>query len=222
MDEQSTISVNIQLPEGALEGLTRLVEQLRYLAEAAAGGGIAPAGPPVESGENSVFDDGRFRALGGQPTSETAAARRPADGQRASDPAGTARTGPIEGMFQSEAAAQDPAYSTPADLARLLPVSGQPAAETAAPAGESTPTTLSDAVRGVADVLGTGTERIPVSLSSGDSNFTFSQTPELSGRPWPGSRERLASASPAPVTAEAISQAFRRDERRYDSGFPLY
>ena len=34
--------------------------------------------------------------------------------------------------------------------------------------------------------------------------------------------EELASPGPAPLTAEAVSLAFRRDGRRYDNGFPLY
>ena len=34
--------------------------------------------------------------------------------------------------------------------------------------------------------------------------------------------ERLMTADPAPLTAEAVSLAFRRDDRRYDNGFPLY
>ena len=34
--------------------------------------------------------------------------------------------------------------------------------------------------------------------------------------------ERLITSAPAPLTAEAVSMAFRRDDRRYDNGFPLY
>ena len=44
---------------------------------------------------------------------------------------------------------------------------------------------------------------------------------ELSRRPRGPARE-LAEAGPAPLTAEAVSLAFRRDGRRYDNGFPLY
>lgn len=35
-------------------------------------------------------------------------------------------------------------------------------------------------------------------------------------------QERLVTAGPAPLTAEAVSRAFCRDDRRYDNGFPLY
>ena len=34
--------------------------------------------------------------------------------------------------------------------------------------------------------------------------------------------EQLITSAPAPLTAEAVSMAFRRDDRRYDNGFPLY
>ena len=37
-----------------------------------------------------------------------------------------------------------------------------------------------------------------------------------------GLEEELITAGPAPLTAEAVSLAFRRDDRRYDNGFPLY
>lgn len=37
-----------------------------------------------------------------------------------------------------------------------------------------------------------------------------------------GIREELVQEGPAPLTAEAVSLAFRRDDRRYDRGFPLY
>ena len=34
--------------------------------------------------------------------------------------------------------------------------------------------------------------------------------------------EELVVPGAAPLTAEAVSLAFRRDGRRYDNGFPLY
>lgn len=37
-----------------------------------------------------------------------------------------------------------------------------------------------------------------------------------------GGEERLVAAGPAPLTAQAVSLAFQRDDRRYDNGFPLY
>ena len=34
--------------------------------------------------------------------------------------------------------------------------------------------------------------------------------------------EEPAAAGPAPLTVQAVSLAFQRDDRRYDGGFPLY
>ena len=48
------------------------------------------------------------------------------------------------------------------------------------------------------------------------------QLPEASGGIWGGIQEELAFSGPAPLTAEAVSLAFQRDDRRYDNGFPLY
>lgn len=54
------------------------------------------------------------------------------------------------------------------------------------------------------------------------AGFRMSEGPaDLQSR-WSGVTEELAAAGPAPLTAEAVSQAFRRDGRRYDNGFPLY
>lgn len=39
---------------------------------------------------------------------------------------------------------------------------------------------------------------------------------------WTDVTEELVAAGPAPLTAESVSLAFRRDGRRYDGGFPLY
>lgn len=48
------------------------------------------------------------------------------------------------------------------------------------------------------------------------------QLPEASGGIWGGIQEELTFSGPAPLTAEAVSLAFQRDDRRYDNGFPLY
>lgn len=56
----------------------------------------------------------------------------------------------------------------------------------------------------------------------GGAGFQMSEGPaDLQSR-WSGVTEELAHPGPAPLTAEAVSQAFRRDGRRYDNGFPLY
>ena len=73
MEELERLQLNIQLPAGALEGFTRLAEQLRLLAEALGGGGQMPASlqtartVPLERGENTAFDLERFREMGQGP-----------------------------------------------------------------------------------------------------------------------------------------------------------
>lgn len=46
--------------------------------------------------------------------------------------------------------------------------------------------------------------------------------PEIPQSRWTGITGELTEPGPAPLTAEAVSQAFQRDGRRYDNGFPLY
>lgn len=46
--------------------------------------------------------------------------------------------------------------------------------------------------------------------------------PEIPQSRWTGIIGELIEPGPAPLTAEAVSQAFQRDGRRYDNGFPLY
>lgn len=46
--------------------------------------------------------------------------------------------------------------------------------------------------------------------------------PEAPQSRWRGAAEELVLPEPVPLTAEAVSLAFERDSRRYDSGFPLY
>ena len=61
-----------------------------------------------------------------------------------------------------------------------------------------------------------GTEEPP------GAGFQMATGPAAAESRWSGVTQELAAAGPAPLTAEAVSQAFRRDGRRYDNGFPLY
>lgn len=61
MEEQGLIQMNIRIPVGAVEGLTRLAEGLARLAEAVEGG--AASAPPVERGENAAFRPQRFQEM---------------------------------------------------------------------------------------------------------------------------------------------------------------
>lgn len=55
-----------------------------------------------------------------------------------------------------------------------------------------------------------------------NAGFTLAAGPDVPQSRWTAGTETLISSSAAPLTAEDVSLAFQRDERRYDNGFPLY
>ena len=63
MEERKPIQVSVQVPAGALDGFSRLVEQLRLLAAEVSGRGGTHVPPPLEQTENESFDVGRYEAL---------------------------------------------------------------------------------------------------------------------------------------------------------------
>ena len=275
--------MTIQLPVRALEGLSRLVEQLRYLAEAADGGGGAASPQPLERGENFSFQTQRFREMNRGPEppevvfapvsgiEAAGSVRASADGA-AEDPQGVWRGGrdvsenPV-GIPETERGGAEPERSTPepasaqtgrerqeletvrksVEMQGLEAPAVQP--ETAsrileARAVREEPSTLPPEAQPV--------QMEPVSRIPGAEtlwpeplreNFAAMavpveireapETPQSAGHPmtpapgaapsrWSSAAVEFAAAGPAPLTAEAVSQAFQRDGRRYDNGFPLY
>lgn len=55
-----------------------------------------------------------------------------------------------------------------------------------------------------------------------NAGFTLAAGPDMPRSRWTGGAETPAASGGAPLTAEDVSLAFQRDERRYDNGFPLY
>lgn len=55
-----------------------------------------------------------------------------------------------------------------------------------------------------------------------NAGFALAAGPDLPRSRWTGGAETLRVSGGRPLTAEDISLAFQRDERRYDNGFPLY
>lgn len=55
-----------------------------------------------------------------------------------------------------------------------------------------------------------------------DAEPAITAGPDMPQSRWTGLKEELAAAGPVPLTVESVSQAFQRDGRRYDNGFPLY
>lgn len=55
-----------------------------------------------------------------------------------------------------------------------------------------------------------------------NAGFSPAPGPDMPQSRWTGTAETLVPSVAAPLTAEDVSLAFQRDERRYDNGFPLY
>lgn len=288
MEEQERLQLNIQLPAGALEGFTRLAEQLRLLAEALGGGGQMPASlqtartVPLERGENTAFDLGRFREMGQGPR-EPEAVRTDGRDIAGAEAVESAVRRPVEepdGAWEEaggEAEVSAPVEHAVSDLPEgeeegVPPVQMPPAKETeetmvpqevnsreldavplraevearpaeAVSAGREPDTPVPDApaVRMEPDSQIPAAEAVwaepdgpePEVRAAQEEVRRALQTPpgavaELTAAPealksrWTGVAEELVAAGPAPLTAESVSLAFRRDGRRYDSGFPLY
>ena len=267
MDEREPIQVSFRLPAGTLEGLNRLVEQLRLLAAEVNGGAESPAAPPAEYGRNDGFDRQRYDALRTEPESaqtvraefsgvedpqavsgkaerhveapaeasgeveqasvgtqdasgakdaapdaQERPAEEPAPQERREEPAAVRAEadGPVEGPEAVRAEAESP-VEVP-EAVRLEPESQIPAAEAVwTESGGEHPAAQAVEINAFSD----GAE-------VRSAGFALGAVPaEVPGK-WNGVTQELAQEGPAPLTAEAVSLAFRRDGRRYDNGFPLY
>ena len=251
-EEQETIALNIQLPAASLDGVTRLVEQLRCLASELRTGGTASAPassvPTVESGENPLFDPQRYQGF--LQHAETASAARngtyfvqPADTDTAGGPSGrdgsldvphdlTASEARVESGLSSLSDPGTVAAGTVEDPAGAerenVPLSGTV---------DSTDTAASDSNRGIsAAEVSAGGEKgegrsVPGPVS-GDvlsqiqvppaAGYGFSQLQGTGGGYRSRVEEAPAAAEDRSLTAREVSRAFRRDGRRYDNGFQLY
>ena len=198
MEPQERIALTIQLPVEELGRFSQLLEQVRQLM---ADNSAAAGGSRKETAESSSFDSARFQALSEDPLPRE-------------EPTGTA----IE-----EASAARAAFTIPEDL--LPPAEPE----------EPLPSDSADSqapLENAAD--GFSQEAAPLPISPAESQELQApavptaghapevQLPEAPGSSWSGVREELTFPGPAPLTAEAVSQAFQRDDRRYDNGFPLY
>ena len=111
MGEQETIALNIQLPAASLDGVTRLVEQLRCLAAELRTGGTASASASsvhtLESGENPLFDPQRYQGF----LQQAGAAPDVQDGTYFVQPADTDTAGGPTGRDGSLGEPHDPTTS---------------------------------------------------------------------------------------------------------------
>lgn len=152
---------------------------------------------PAGEAERGVPEAQAVRAVSAEPAEEIPVVRVREDGR------------PPEAQAV-QAASESPVADAPA--VRMDPESRIPEAEAVwAEMGEGT----SEAPAVQAE-LPTGAE------PPRRAGFAVTAGPETAQNRWTGVTEELVAASAAPLTAEAVSQAFRRDGRRYDNGFPLY
>lgn len=255
MEERELIQVNLRFPAAALEGLSRLADSLRALAEAA-GGGAPPAAPSSEErAQSGNFDWDRFRALAEGPEPPRAAEAYLSDQAEApahraairSQPDAPASAGPSPADAAPEAAGQErrepleeAAPDTPDTPERREPQGTEQADPPAVRTEEAAPLEDAPAVRAEAETplpqpesapreAETGAEAASVRAETGSAplpptaaGFSVGPAGGMDPGRWTGVTEELVSAGPAPLTAEAVSQAFQRDGRRYDNGFPLY
>lgn len=267
MDGKELIQVNFQLPASALDGLSRLVDQMRRLAEAVYPTQSAqPAEPVFEQGRNSAFDLAKFRDLRVErdlPEAQSLQSRvlrevSPAavNGQVSQNIPGPdavrqdadrsmevpASAGASAGEAPDAVSAGIPAFRTMEDGEDI---SGNlPEGETPAPAAARED---EDDIPAARDVDAAAESNVPDAASTekpvwvqedlfpprsgemtedlqlpGSAGFSVGQGPDLPGNRWVLPEDGGVSAAPAPLSPEAVSLAFQRDGRRYDSGFPLY
>ena len=193
MEEKELIQLNIQLPMAALGRLSSLLERMERL--------FSSTEESREQGENRNFDPEQFQTLS-------------AAGQAA--PPAPAEPHAVSPRFS----VVDEAPSAETEVIGDLSLPGRtPPRWDALPeeGAEPPPLTLADIVPAAAQAEVSAP--LPRAVGAG-----FSVEREM---PQPrGGRfamvEELTGTGSAPLTAQAVSAAFQRDERRYDNGFPLY
>lgn len=225
MEPREQIALTIQLPVEELGRLSRLLDQVRQLMAA----GAAPAGAPqAEAEAGGAFDSGRFQELAMRQAQAEAG---PEPAQLPTEPLGMAEVREAASATADLTAAADPAAPAEASQPPAAPGPAEaPAASEeageAAPSDGSPPSPAAPEGGGPegaeAEALPVPEERAAELSAPGAGYEPAAQPPQAPGGSWGGIREELAFPGPAPLTAEAVSLAFQRDDRRYDNGFPLY
>lgn len=243
MAEEKLISVSVQLPASELSRLSELVNRILRVMDSDGTQLDTGAPPAVEHSDSTYFDLAQFRALRQAATpakmevsqGETAPMQERAERGTAdfsSQPGGTRLpVHPADASAQGEApiprkapeAEEQASVPTPSPDATESPAAGSPAADTA-----RNPESL--------DVPGPDRDRAPRQEAAAPirreplwsqeeapaAGFPIAGMADTPSVKVPDSGRHLVSAGPAPLTAQAVSLAFERDDRRYDNGFPLY
>lgn len=205
-----------------------------------------------ERASSDAFDWARFQALSEGPEPPAAVQARlsrqeGADAVRA-DVQRTPRQPESAGGSAMDAPPSPEQAGRETMDAQVLPVPGETAPQLAAEEGEA-PAVRDTADKPLADapaVRADLTEQLPpaeavpaetsakaeaaevqIGMAGGAdtppaAGFSVDSAVEDAPGRWSSVTEELVTSGPAPLTAEAVSQAFQRDGRRYDNGFPLY
>lgn len=211
MRDEHTIQISLQLPVSELAGLTALAEHLRALLQTEKHPGVSKTAEQ----ENSNFDMTRFRELDNDARSSAAEISPVTEATAVHPQVDSFLPPPESARFHTD---QVGSPSLPDTLVQdLFKIT-----EDFSPEGnrQASPSDISrehEEMFSAAD----GPERNPLAIPvtagspiSGDLSTPLPNRTKL--------RETPAVSSPVTVTAETVSQAFRRDDRRYDNGFPLY
>lgn len=201
MADEKLIQLTLQLPVSELASVTALLEQARQLLTEE-----RPRASAAEvSAQSDSFDETRFQAM--LTTSEAAPV-----------PSTQLESSVDRWPEGSSAAANEPSVLRPDAADRTgeavwqelpLAVSGSSTADSP----------LSEEPSPAARQEHTDLQAEP--LAADAPVFSALPSPGTPGAAAPAPASQYAESQPV-LTAEALSLAFRRDDRRYDSGFPLY
>lgn len=251
MDARDMVELSLRLPAGELGRLAQLMERVWGLLALEGGGAAGPAsaGPPsraVETGVNTAFDTVRFQRLGwmeaasADESSALEAVRTEALVQDTTSEIPIAAAEMEVGADKANTAGADvrtklEAAEAVAEVSAELEI---PAVEAEVSAGPESPIGSVDAAErrelDTAQTVPVRWEAIPpvpapaapevrreFEEAQGAGFAVEAEPTEAYGGVF-AAMEELVSAGPAPLTAESVSLAFQRDDRRYDNGFPLY
>lgn len=223
MEPREHIELTIQLPVEELGRFSQLLEQVRQLM---AGGAPYAAASQDEAATSGIFDNDRFQKLSLHQVQTEVRTETSPLGVKPTEMAETAEASAARAVFSSLEEASHPAEA---------PAQADRSAATAQSATEPPQnSSLQDAAESRTDSRSEqGEAQLPPDLPQEHRDTPelsvpaagydlLSQLPDASGGSWGGAHEELAFPGPAPLTAEAVSLAFQRDDRRYDNGFPLY
>ena len=197
MKEEKMIRISLQLPVSELAAVSELAEKLRSLMQ---GGESYSA--PTDGDHNEAFDAERFQAL--QRTESTADLSPLPDSRTADVPVMQEIAAQQEPPTRFEEEAQDMIRSEVISDMDTPPVQQADIAAEIETSWEETAAVTDDLLLPTSAGF---------SVSDADPDFSAKVLQE---------KEHPAMNAPVPLTAESVALAFRRDDRRYDNGFPLY